>query len=430
MPQAPTQPGAKARDHARLPENQLRFSKLLREINRKLADGHDYSKILDFLFDSLDVFIPYDRISIALVEGEGTQRQVCSKWMKSKIHSSNIGPGYCAPLAGSSLETILETGSPRIINDLVQYGLDHPGSESTKLILKDGIRSSLTCPLRANIKFIGIVFFSSNNAQTYNGEHVETYLEIADELSLILAHSQLRRNALSGVQNLRMILHDLRAPLGVIQGYLDLASEMDWFESLDVDAKKLFSILDRNSSYMLELLNELGELNRLSHQGEKIDLREVTLHGFVAELATRGRELAEKKDIGFAVLTTPGLPEKARLDMTKIRRVLDNLITNAVKYSARGTKIQLSIKRDHERLVFEVTDEGQGIPQSELPKLFREFGKTTVCPTEGEQSTGLGLAIAKKIVEQHGGEISIKSEVDKGSTFTFWLPLDEKAIIE
>jgi signal transduction histidine kinase len=408
-------------------ETQFRFGRLLAEINRKLSEGQDFIKVLEFLFDSLDIIIPYDRIGVAVIEGEGNHRQVVAKWTSSKSPVSNIVAGYSARLEGSLLK-ILETGQPRIINDLVQYSHDHPDSESTKLILKDGIRSSLTCPLRANGKFIGIVFFSSQNVGTYKDEHVQTYIEIAEELSLIIDHGRMRRNVLSSAQNLTMVLHDLRAPLGVIQGFLDLASDADWYGDLDSDAKGVFSILQRNSKYMLELLNELSELSRLSAHGA-VDLREVTIREFIAELAMKGRELADKKEISFAIVTSSGMPEKARIDSMKIRRVLDNLITNAVKFSARGTNVQLEIKREGARLIFEVVDEGQGIPESEIPKLFREFGRTSVRPTEGERSTGLGLAIAKKIVEQHGGQISVKSEKGKGSTFAFWLPLDEKATV-
>jgi signal transduction histidine kinase len=406
-------------------ETQFRFGRLLAEINRKLSDGQDFMKLFDFLFGALDIIIPYDRIGIAVIEGEGNQRQLVTKWMTSKIPVSHIVAGYSAPLESSrSLLKILETGQPRIINDLVQYSHEHPDSESTKLILKDGIRSSLACPLRAGGKFIGVVFFSSQNVETYRDEHVQTYIEIAEELSLIIDHGRMRRNVLSSAQNLAMVLHDLRAPLGVIQGFLDIASDADWYENLDSDARGVFSILQRNSKYMLELLNELSELSRLSAQGA-VDLREVTVREFIAELAMKGRELADKKEISFAITTSSGLPEKARMDSMKIRRVLDNLITNAVKFSARGTNVQLNIKREGARLVFEVRDEGQGIPESEISKLFREFGRTSVRPTEGERSTGLGLAIAKKIVEQHGGQISVKSEAGKGSTFAFWLPLVE-----
>ena len=92
------------------------------------------------------------------------------------------------------------------------------------------------------------------------------------------------------------------------------------------------------------------------------------------------------------------------------------------KYSNPGREVLLRINCLTDRIEFEVTDQGQGIPEEELPKLFKEFGKTSVRPTNGEPSTGLGLAIARKIVEKHGGAISVTSTVGWGSTFSFWLP--------
>ncbi len=406
-----------------LPETQFRIGRILGEINHRLGEGKEFSEILDFLFDSLNTVIPYDRIGIALVEGEVGHQKVCAKWMKSKIPASHIVKGYCASLEGSSLQQILETGEPRIINDLMSYSQAHPQSESTKLIIKDGIRSSLTCPLKANNRFIGIVFFSSKDLNTYQSEHVQTYLELADQLSLIIEYGRLRSSDVSKNQNLRMILHDLRSPLGVIEGFLNLANDMYWYEGLDPAVKRVFSVLQKNSHYMLELLEELSELSQLDAQEGRIEQREITLGGFIAELAMRGRELSEKKEISFSISTTSGLPTRVRMNASGIRRVLDNLITNAVKYSARGTRMQILLRSNKDRLIFEVKDEGQGIPETELPKLFREFGRTSVQPTEGERSTGLGLAIAKKIVEQHGGQISVESEVGRGSVFTFWLPL-------
>lgn len=125
---------------SKIREAQFQFGRLMREINHKISAGDEFKNILNFLFDSLDTIIPYDRIGIALVE----DGQLCAKWMNSKLPGGNLGPGYCGPLAGSSLKHILETGQPRIINDLVQYGMQKPDSESTKLALKDGIKSSLS----------------------------------------------------------------------------------------------------------------------------------------------------------------------------------------------------------------------------------------------------------------------------------------------
>lgn len=407
---------------SKIREAQFQFGRLMREINCKITAGEEFKSILNFLFDSLDTIIPYDRIGIALIE----DGQLCAKWMKSKIESGNLGPGYCGPLAGSSLKQILETGQPRIINDLVQYGLQKPDSESTKLAIKDGIKSSLTCPVYSDGAPVGVVFFSSGNANTYKSEHIETYLEIADELSFVLNQDRIRKEAMHGrstSQNVRMLLHDLKSPLGVIQGFLQIAQDENWYEALDQDAKKIFATLQRNASHMHELLNELAELNHLNFQDGKNVVREVPLNEFISEVAVAGRDMASKKSIKFELETSDFLPINAFFDHLKIRRVIDNLVSNAVKYSARETTICLVVSFYNEQLHFAVIDQGLGIPEKEFPKLFKEFGKTSVRPTEGESSSGIGLAIAKKIVEQHGGQISLRSEVGNGSTFSFSIPI-------
>ncbi|MBX2996816.1 MAG: GAF domain-containing sensor histidine kinase [Bdellovibrionaceae bacterium] len=407
---------------SKIREAQFQFGRLMREINHKITAGDEFKSILNFLFDSLDTIIPYDRIGIALIE----DGQLCAKWMRSKLPSGNLGPGYSGPLAGSSLKQILETGQPRIINDLVRYGLQKPESESTKLALKDGIKSSLTCPVYSDGAPVGVVFFSSGKPDTYKSEHIETYLEIADELSFVISQDRIRREAVHGrstSQNVRMLLHDLKSPLGVIQGFLQIAQDEAWYEALDQDAKKVFETLQRNAFHMHDLLNELAELNHLNFHGNKAEECLVVLKEFFSEIATAAQDLASKKSISFRLECGCDLPEKTFFDPLKIRRAIDNLLSNAVKYSARDTSIRLVINARNEQLHVDVIDQGLGIPEGEFPKLFQEFGKTSVRPTEGESSSGIGLAIVKKIVEQHGGQISMSSEVGKGSTFSFWIPV-------
>lgn len=405
----------------RVKEAQFKFGRLLREINQKIATGESFEGILEFLFDSMDSIIPYDRIGIALAEGD----KLYSKWMKSKLPSGHLGPGYCGPLAGSSLKQILESGRPRIINDLLQYGLEKPESEPTKLALKDGIRSSLTCPVYLEGAPLGIVFFSSGMTNTYKSEHIEIYLEIAEELSFVIGQDRLRHEAKhvrSTSQNVRMLLHDLKSPLAVIQGFLQIALDEEWYDALDNDAKKIFETLERNASHMHELLHELAELNHLNFHGNRLEISEVDLKEFISEVMMAGREVASKKSINFDFEYTSTCPKKSSFDPMKIRRALDNLISNAVKYSDRNTSIRLRIGVYNEQLHFEVIDQGLGIPKAEFSKLFQEFGKTSVRPTERESSSGIGLAIVKKIVEQHRGQVSVVSEVGKGSTFSFWIP--------
>ncbi|PIS11973.1 MAG: hypothetical protein COT73_00960 [Bdellovibrio sp. CG10_big_fil_rev_8_21_14_0_10_47_8] len=416
---------AERKSRTKIHKAQFQFGRLVRDINHRITAGDDSKSILDFLFDSLDIIIPYDRIGIALIEGQGKHRRLCSEWMKSKTPCGHLGVGYCGPLDGSSLEHILATGHPRIINDLVQYGIEKPESESTQLALKDGIRSSLSCPVYLHQQPIGIVFFSSGTPETYKSEHIDTYLEIADELAFIIDQDRRRQetsSAKSTGQNVRMLLHDLKSPLNIIQGFLQIAQDEDWYKILDQDAKRVFTTLERNASHMSNLLGELAELNQLNFQKEKAEIREVTLREFLSEIEAVAIDLASKKSIAVILKWDANLPEKTFFDPLKIRRVMDNLMSNAVKYSTRETTVRLSVSYRQGQLHFEVSDQGLGIPENELPKLFHEFGKTSVRPTEGESSSGMGLAIAKKIVEQHQGQISVHSQVGRGSTFSFWIP--------
>lgn len=412
----------------RLREAQFKFGRLIREINRKIVAGNDFKTILDFLFEALNTIIPYDRIGIALIEGEGKTRLLCTKWMKTRLPTTYMGIGFRGPLEGSSLQSILETGRPRIINDLVQYAHGKPESRYTRLALKDGIRSSLTCPIYSDSVPIGMVFFSSGVPNTYMTEHIETYLEIADEFSFIINQDRVRCEAAvvkSTSQSVRMLLHDLKSPVGVIQGFLQLAKDENWYETLGQDGKSIFAALERNADHMLELLNDLAELGQLNSQAGKVGIFEVSFRDFLQEMDRAGQDLASKKSISFVLENPEGLPDKAHFDPLKIRRVIDNLLSNAVKYSARGTNVRLSVCLHNEQLHFEVADQGQGIPENELCKLFQEFSKTSVRPTEGESSSGIGLAIVKKIVEQHSGQIGVRSEVGKGSSFSFWIPMKQ-----
>jgi len=399
---------------------------VMNQINKKLLAGGSYKKSLDLVFDSLDLVIPYDRIGIALLEGEGDEARLCMKWVRSKIAVTHLNVSYSAPVKGSSLGNILATGSPRIMNDLIEYSSKFPASLSTKLILKDGIRSSFTCPLKSGNQNIGVVFFSSCHPDTYQKEHIGKYVEIADELSMIVDYGRLRQDSEDSkeqMENLSMVLHDLRSPLGTIQGFAAASVDEPWFQNVDPEGKAVFDIFLRNSKYMFDLLNELTEIGELERQPEALKFEAVNLITFYNEMAHFGRILAEPKDISFTTTEITGAVNNVFFDRHKIRRVLDNLFSNAIKYSNRGSEICFKAECCPSRLTFSVTDKGQGIPASEQPKLFRRFGKTSVRPTEGETSTGLGLAIAKEIVQQHSGGISMSSVSGSGSTFTFWIPL-------
>ena len=132
--------------------------------------------------------------------------------------------------------------------------------------------------------------------------------------------------------------------------------------------------------------------------------------------------IGKKKNIQLSMTMPKGIGS-ARFDRERMHQALDNLISNAFKYSNPGSSVSIGALKDGPDLKIWVEDNGIGINEQELPYIFDEFSKTSSIPTAGETSHGLGLAIAKRVVELHGGSIAVKSSPGEGSIFTVSLPL-------
>lgn len=169
-----------------------RFNELMKllEISSELNKVLLLDDILAQIYTFFQDVIPYDRIGCALIDDDG--KNVTAYWARFTYQEQpRIGKGYSAPLAGSSLDTIIKTGEPRILNDLQAYLTQHPDSESTRRIVAEGIRSSLTCPLLAEGKPVGFLFFSSRQKNTYEHLHEEIFLFIAGQVAQIIEKSRL-----------------------------------------------------------------------------------------------------------------------------------------------------------------------------------------------------------------------------------------------
>jgi signal transduction histidine kinase len=229
-----------------------------------------------------------------------------------------------------------------------------------------------------------------------------------------------RLNALKN-QFLGMAAHDLRNPLTVVNTASSFLLD-DSSRLLSAEQRREFiRRINANGEFMLKLINDLLDVAKIESGRLDLELATGDLCGLIEENLTMNRILAEKKSIRLDFAAECGLP-LSRFDRGKVEQVLNNLISNALKFSAPGTAVTVQASHVNDSVVVSVRDRGQGIPAEELDKLFKPFGKTTVRSTAGEKSTGLGLAICRKIVEGHGGRIWAESEVGRGSTFSFSLP--------
>ena len=165
--------------------------KALNEITEHVNAGMFFDEVLDHVFETFTKIIPYDRIGVGLLEkSKAGETLVRSQWNRAKYGQILLGKGYAAVLKDSSLQAVAELGEPRILNDLEEYLLGHPDSQSTAMIVKEGIRSSLTCPLIARHEVIGFIFFSSHEKGAYRDQHIELFSQIAGELAITLEKSR------------------------------------------------------------------------------------------------------------------------------------------------------------------------------------------------------------------------------------------------
>ena len=240
--------------------------------------------------------------------------------------------------------------------------------------------------------------------------HLECAAEAEERLKEL---NQLKDNYLG------IAAHDLRNPLSSIRGM----SKMLVDDELDTETERAFLESIYNvSDQMVTLVNDLLDVSVIESGKLALRLVEQNLRKLAEERASLVARSAEKK--GITLRTDFEDVSDSFFDADRMRQVVDNLLTNAIKFSVSGTTVHLACRQTERVLEIAVSDQGPGIPSEDIDKLFGTFQTLGNQSTGGEKSTGLGLAIVKKIIDTHGGEITVDSEVGRGTTFAVHIPLE------
>ena len=232
-----------------------------------------------------------------------------------------------------------------------------------------------------------------------------------NEMSADLARSDgLRRQMTAD------IAHDLRTPLTVITGYLESLRD----GILEPTPERIDTIYGE-AQHLFHLIQDLRTLS-LADAGELPLQRQAILPSDLLQRVTAAHtHLAEKQKVALHFNSDDDLPE-IDVDQERMVQVLGNLISNAMRYTSEGGRITLDARREGDTVLLSVADTGEGIPAEILPKVFDRFYRGEASRPRQDGETGLGLAIAKSIIEAHGGTITVDSGVGKGTTFTITLP--------
>jgi signal transduction histidine kinase len=265
-----------------------------------------------------------------------------------------------------------------------------------------------------------------NNTETE--EMRKTMISLNNELNNLtreLQKNNIQLDQLNKLKNqfLGMAAHDLRNPISTIMMFSELVleSEPDDYKISD-DLRKILDVIRTSSEFMLRLLEELLDVVKIESGKLQLNYENVRLETVLKKNTDINALLGAKKEIKLVLNIPQPLPEIV-IDPVKIEQVLNNLISNAIKYSHKKTTITINAFSAGQFVLISVQDQGLGIPENELQKVFAPFSKISVRGTEGEKSTGLGLSIVKRIVTGHLGRIWVESEVGKGTVFYFTLPL-------
>jgi signal transduction histidine kinase len=225
---------------------------------------------------------------------------------------------------------------------------------------------------------------------------------------------------------LGMAAHDLRNPLGAIQTYSELLLQ-NAGNPLTEEHRKIIDRIKFLSASMLHLVGDLLDISAIEAGELKLDLQETDLNSLVEDTVTMNGLLAQRKRVAL-VFENGGPPPLLQVDPGKIRQVLDNLITNAIKFSREETTVTVQVYQDNGTAVIAVRDQGPGIPVHEREKLFQPFCRAIAGGAAREQGTGLGLAIVRKIIEAHRGRVWLDSDLGKGSAFYVSLPTQAREV--
>lgn len=392
-------------------------------INQKIASVNNLRDTIKFLFDETRSLLPCDRIGIAFFEEEG--RRLKLFYVIANYEPLELNEGYTADVSGSSLEKIFSYSTPRIINDLDEYARSHDQSESTMMLLAEGVKSSMTCPLMVEGRPVGLLFRSSKKANVYSGKEVLIHMLISERLSQAVEKAyrieQLSAAINSYMEMLGFVTHELKSPLDSIitmgktitAGYLGNISEKH---------KDYLERIIKKAEYLSNIANDYLNLARFESGSAQFNPKELD---FVTDIIDEAidiiRPQAEAKNMSIEKdFTLDSL--RITCEQSQIKIVLVNLLSNAVKYGNETSTINISLKDDRTNITVSVHNQGPGFSLEEKSKLFRKFSRLQSKELIKQKGSGIGLYTSWKIIQLHNGRIWADSQEGQWAQFSFLIP--------
>jgi signal transduction histidine kinase len=309
---------------------------------------------------------------------------------------------------------------------------EYTASRIRPILTQLGYRSVLAVPLLREERIIGALTVWRKEAGNFSPEVVNLLQTFATQSALAIQNARLFREIEEKSRQIEAanrhkseflanMSHELRTPLNAIIGFSEVLQERMFGELNEKQAEYTDDILT-SGRHLLSLINEILDLSKVEAGRMELELATFDLPLAIDNARTFVRERATRHGINLDVTVDERLGDFVG-DERKIKQILLNLLSNAVKFTPEGGRIGIAARQADGAVEISVSDTGIGIAAEDQPKIFEEFRQVGGDSAKKIEGTGLGLTLAKKFVELHGGKIWVESEVGKGSKFTFSLPL-------
>ncbi|MGV0027353.1 response regulator [Phormidesmis priestleyi] len=328
-------------------------------------------------------------------------------------------PQSNVPIEGNPvLQQLIATQQPVVLNDLSQ----HP-EMLAESIVRNPARALLVVPLISDGQIIGSISLRQNQyARQWKASEIQLAQSVAAQAAIAVQQSRLYQKTRQQAEQLLVldrqkteffqnISHEFRTPLTLMVGPLESAVAQQ--QGLNFDQA---TIALRNSRRLLRLVNQLLDLQRLDAGRMQPKFHPCDLVKFITQIVDSFRPYCEKK--GLTLLMDLSACPPVYLDLEKFDKVLYNLLSNAMKFTAAGKQIQIVLKLDGKHCLLEIIDTGIGIRPDQIPFLFERFRQAEGSANRSYEGTGLGLALVKELVELHNGEVSVQSIYGEGTTIS------------
>lgn len=414
---------------------QRRTAETLRSVGAVLTSTLEVGQVLQWLLGYLGELVPCDRATVMLLEegevGQAPCLRVAAVRGYEELPDGRAAIGHTVRLdADQLLAGVVEGGVPVLIRDTA----DDPRWRYESPVWVT--RSWIGVPLSVRGTTIGMLSLARENDPPFDGEDLALAADIASHAAIAIENARLYRDVQEHAARLETaytqlkeadrlkdeiiqnVSHELRTPLTFIKGYVELLRAQE-LGSLSPSQMEALEIIARRTDHLTRLVNDFVTLQVVSPA--TLDLRAVDLGQLVHNVVEDSRSAAARAGIEVREEIAESLAP-ILADAGRIAQVLDNLISNAIKFSPDGGTITVRVQEEGERVRVEVTDTGIGIPEAEQTQIFERFYQVDGTVRRRFGGAGLGLSIVKQIVEAHGGEVGVVSTVGKGSTFFFTLP--------